>query len=291
MNEIAYYEGIADMFGAIMTKEETLTTPPAYGPVQLLGIGVSYKISPKYTEGAFAGGNRNLRERKRLTSYEVELQVDRFRSEMLDTFCGNERDANGVQKIGAKDAPYLALIFAVPLDDETKELWVLYKGKLSAPDREMKTRDGNKYEWQAPTAKGTFGLRNDINLPAMMCETGDENVSEAVKDGWFTTPYTPSVEYAISPVSQPADLALTAGAIGPADVLVFVADGSDGGTPAYQWYRNVSKSATGGTLLTGATAAAYAIPANTAAGTYYYYCVAAYHGKTVTSDVATVTVS
>ena len=34
-----------------------------------------------------------------------------------------------------------------------------------------------------------------------------------------------------------------------------------------------------------------AIPANTAAGTYYYYCVAAYHGKTVTSDVATVIVS
>ena len=128
-------------------------------------------------------------------------------------------------------------------------------------------------------------------VECMMCETADENVSEAVKDGWFTAPYAPSVEYAISPVSQPADLALTAGAIGPADVLVFVADGSDGGTPAYQWYRNVSKSATGGTVLTGATAAAYAIPANTAAGTYYYYCVAAYHGKTVTSDVATVTVS
>ncbi len=290
MGEIAYYEGISDMYAAEMLKEETPTTPPEYGPVQLLGIGVSYKIAPKYTEGTLPGGNRNLREKKRLTGYEVELEVDRIRGAVLETMSGNVRDANGVTQVGRRDAPFMALLFAVPLDDGTKELWALYKGKIAAPDSEVKTRDGGKYEWKTPTAKGSFGLRNDIELPAATCETGDENVSEAVKAAWFDHVYTPSNLYGITAVLQPDDLALTAGEIA-GDTLVFVARGTDGGTPTYQWYRNTTAIATGGTAVSGATAAAYAIPANTSAGTYYYYCVATYQGKTVTSDVAKVTVN
>lgn len=289
MGEIAYYEGIADMYAAEMIKEETPTTPPEYGPVQLLGIGVNYKIAPKYTEGTLPGGNRNLREKKRLTGYEVELGVDRIRVPVLDAMSGNVRDGNGVTQVGGKDAPFMALLFAVPLDDGTKELWALYKGKITAPDKELKTRDG-KYEWATPTAKGSFGLRNDIDLPAVTCETGDENVSEAVKTAWFDHVYTPTNLYGVSAVLQPDDLALTAGEIA-GDALIFVARGTDGGTPTYQWYRNTTASATGGTAVSGATVAAYAIPANTSAGTYYYYCVATYQGKTVVSDVAKVTVS
>lgn len=47
---------------------------------------------------------------------------------------------------------------------------------------------------------------------------------------------------------------------------------ADGGSLSYQWYKNTSNAATGGTAITGATAASYT-PATTVAGTTYYYCV------------------
>jgi uncharacterized repeat protein (TIGR02543 family) len=62
-------------------------------------------------------------------------------------------------------------------------------------------------------------------------------------------------------------------------------------TLRYQWYRNTMASATGGSLITGATSTAYAIPQTLAAGTYYFYCVVSAIGaESVTSTVATVTV-
>ncbi len=46
------------------------------------------------------------------------------------------------------------------------------------------------------------------------------------------------------------------------------------GATGYQWYSNTTASNSGGTILTGATTANYT-PLGTAAGTLYYYCIAA----------------
>ena len=40
----------------------------------------------------------------------------------------------------------------------------------------------------------------------------------------------------------------------------------------YQWYSNTTNSNSGGTIISGATSANYAIPATLAEGTYYYFC-------------------
>ncbi|MEA4928581.1 MAG: hypothetical protein VB104_07890 [Candidatus Limiplasma sp.] len=95
----------------------------------------------------------------------------------------------------------------------------------------------------------------------------------------------------IAATTQPADLELVAGAIDSGDVLTAAFTVSDGGTPTLQWYSNASDSNAGGTLIAGATAAGYAIPTDTAAGTYYFYCVATYEGVTQASDAATVVVA
>lgn len=65
----------------------------------------------------------------------------------------------------------------------------------------------------------------------------------------------------------------------------------------YQWYSNPSNSNSGGTLISGATSASYALATGKAAGTTeYYYCVVTTtrtdnsQTATATSDVATVTV-
>lgn len=70
----------------------------------------------------------------------------------------------------------------------------------------------------------------------------------------------------------------------------------DGYTLSYQWYESNTNSNTGGTKISGATAASYTPTLPSTAGTTYYYCVvtATKEGSetlTATSDVAAITVS
>ena len=59
---------------------------------------------------------------------------------------------------------------------------------------------------------------------------------------------------------------------GAAPVLTVSALASDSGTLSYQWYKASSSANSDGTAIEDATAAAYQ-PADTAAGTYYYYVI------------------
>jgi O-glycosyl hydrolase len=59
---------------------------------------------------------------------------------------------------------------------------------------------------------------------------------------------------------------------GAAPTLTVGALADDGGTLTYQWYKTTASANSGGTLIEGAEAATYQ-PADTEAGTYYYYVV------------------
>jgi hypothetical protein len=62
----------------------------------------------------------------------------------------------------------------------------------------------------------------------------------------------------------------------------------------YQWYSNSTNSNSGGTIITGATAASYSTPTDLAVGTtYYYYCEVSNNcgGTPVVSEVFSVTVN
>lgn len=287
--DIGYYEGIGRMYCAVMTVEETLSTPAQYGAVRLMGEGIAYKIAPKYIEGKLPASNRYLRDKRKLVGYEVEINVARVLPDVLADIEGRVRDGNGVSKIGAGDPPYLALVFEVPLDDGNSELWQIYKGKLLSPDRESKTRE-DKLEWGSHTLKGEFMSRLDLGVPAVTCEMADETVSEAVREGWFETIYAPTAVVGLVQVLAPSALTVTEGDIGIDAVLTVGIVATNGGTVTYQWYKSATNTNAGGTLLAGATGAGYQIPADTAAGTHYYYCVGTYQDVTLASDVATVTV-
>jgi hypothetical protein len=86
---------------------------------------------------------------------------------------------------------------------------------------------------------------------------------------------------AVTPVInvQPQDA--TYGDGDTASPLSVTASVTDGGTLSYQWYSNTADSATGGTAISGATAASYTPPI-TDNGTVYYYVVV-----TNTNDSAT----
>lgn len=100
-----------------------------------------------------------------------------------------------------------------------------------------------------------------------------------------------AVAPAIAVITQPVDLELVAGSIDAEDLITAAFAVSDGGTPTYQWYSNASDSNEGGSAISAATNASYAIPTDTVAGTYYFYCVATYEGVTQASDPVTVTVA
>jgi len=69
---------------------------------------------------------------------------------------------------------------------------------------------------------------------------------------------------------QPVSVTVTEGSIsGNLSVTATV----NRSTLTYQWYFNTTNSSTGGTIINGATNAAFAIPTTLTAGTYYYYCI------------------
>ena len=75
----------------------------------------------------------------------------------------------------------------------------------------------------------------------------------------------------ITITAQPASTtSVTAGSI--TGSLSVTASVTQGATLSYQWYSNTTNSNNGGTAISGATNASFAIPATLAAGTYYYFC-------------------
>jgi quinol monooxygenase YgiN len=67
----------------------------------------------------------------------------------------------------------------------------------------------------------------------------------------------------------------------PATALSVTATADDGGNISYQWYRNTTNSAIGGTAVSGATNSTY-LPSTTTAGTTYYYVVVTNTNNSVT---------
>lgn len=105
------------------------------------------------------------------------------------------------------------------------------------------------------------------------------------------TPINEPTGPSISISTQPESTDYLAGAtVKPLTVVATL----DGYSLSYQWYKNTKNSNTGGTEISGATAASYT-PTLSNTGTTFYYCVVtATNGTetlTATSDVAAITVS
>ena len=90
--------------------------------------------------------------------------------------------------------------------------------------------------------------------------------------------------------TQPVDASIMEGSISGS--LTISASVTQGATLTYQWFANTSNNNSGGTIITGATEATFAIPTDLTTGDYYYYCIVSATGAvSVTSNVAKVTVS
>ncbi|CAK4839794.1 unnamed protein product [Aphanomyces euteiches] len=86
---------------------------------------------------------------------------------------------------------------------------------------------------------------------------------------------------------QPTGATVNEGASSPS--LSVAATVSDGGMLSYQWYSNTISSNSGGTVISGATSASYAVPTTTAGTTYYYVVVTNTNSSATGSQTATTT--
>jgi hypothetical protein len=130
-----------------------------------------------------------------------------------------------------------------------------------------------------PTTANTFNFTvRAVNIAG--------NATRALSIVINPVPVTPEITITTHPVPNTT---VTQGSISGS--LSVVASVTPSATLSYQWYSNTTNSNTGGTAISGATSANFAIPTNLTAGTYYYFCeVRATGAASVRSNVATMRV-
>ncbi|MBQ8109549.1 MAG: hypothetical protein IJ124_05240 [Clostridia bacterium] len=184
-----YFSGVLDINYALMTGQDSPALRPTYGAMKTLAKTIEVTITPNYKEGKVYASNVATRNERRVDSYTVSINADKIPYAVRKEILGRETDANGVQIIkGNQVAPYLAIAFALTLDDDSQELWVLYKGKFSEPSQTGHT-DSDSTTYQHPTIEGTFVRREYDNALASIAATADENVMETARASWFESVY------------------------------------------------------------------------------------------------------
>ncbi len=109
--------------------------------------------------------------------------------------------------------------------------------------------------------------------PWAIMQLKDDKSNQAACDAFMANgeSYAGATTPVITLTGQPAHTGVTVGSI--TEELSVAASVTLSATLSYKWYRNTTLSNTGGTEISGATAATFAIPTDLTAGTYYYYCV------------------
>lgn len=184
-----YFYGVLDIYFALMTSADGPKTKPTYGEYEVLGKTIEVTITPNYKEGKVFASNVATRNERRVDSYTVSINLDKVPYAVREKVLGRMKDSNGVQIIkGNQIAPYVAIAFALTLDDGSKELWTLYKGKFSEMSQTGHT-DSDTMTYQHPTIEATFIRREYDDALAAIAATADEGVMETVEASWFTTVY------------------------------------------------------------------------------------------------------
>ena len=185
-----YYEGVTDVYYALMTTEDGPNTAPVYGDPVCAAKTIEIQVAPNYLEKKVYASNVATRRESRVETYTVTLNADQVIPSVRKVLLGREAGADGVELIkGVNKAPYVAILFAITLDDDTKEYWCLYKGKFQEPSNTHHTKnDGDSY--QHPSLVATFvRLENNDALAAVASEAGG---SSAANETWFNAVYQPS---------------------------------------------------------------------------------------------------
>ena len=187
-----YFYGILDIYFALMATSDSSAARPTYNAYQVMGKTIEATITPQYKEGNVYASNVATRSERRVDRYTVSLNLDKIPYAVRQVLLGRYQDSNGVQIIkGGQAAPFVALAFALTLDDGSKELWTLYKGKFAEPTQTGHT-DSDTMTYQHPTIEATFVRREFDDSLAAIVATSDNSVPQTVITDWFQQVYEPA---------------------------------------------------------------------------------------------------
>lgn len=188
---IGYYDGVLDLYFALLQTEDTAAAAPTYDTPKVLAKSIEVTITPRYREGKLYASNAAVRNEKRIDGYDISFNVDQVPSDVRRTILGRKTDKKGVEVItGSQIPPYVAVGFAQTLDNNSKELWWLLKGKFAESEKSAKTRNEN-IEYQTPTITGSFDRRVFDDALATIVNSDDDGLEPTVVSGWFEKVYEP----------------------------------------------------------------------------------------------------
>lgn len=187
--DTGYFDGVLDLYYAVMTTEDTPASAAVYDTPKVLAKNIETQITPRYRQGKLEASNATVRNKKVLSGYDLSINVDAVKASVRRALLGRTVDANGVEIISVNSVvPYVAVGTAITKDNGEKELWWLYKGQFAEFEVKAKTKKDDAIEYQTPTLTAIFVSRYDGEL-GMVVDTDDDDVAEAAISGWFNAVY------------------------------------------------------------------------------------------------------
>lgn len=154
-----------------------------YDEPRKIAFAMTANITPNVENTALHGDDRIVESSDELADIDVEIGVTDLSVEDYAYLLGKTVDANGGVSDNVNDvAPYVALMFEVPLSKGGKRMYVYYKGKFSIPSSEHNTKQGAR-EYQTPTITGKFLAREDGEWRYRL-DANDTNA--AIVAAWYT---------------------------------------------------------------------------------------------------------
>ena len=156
--KLGLFNGMGDIYLAMMTKEDTATTKPEYGTPYLACEGITCGLTPQYVEGKQSASNRTIRKSRTLIGMDVKMEYPRVLPAVRCHVLGREMDANGGETVGDTMAPLFAVGVYATRDDGTYKMRWIYKVRFSEGTTNMQTMEEDTIAYQIPTLEGN-GVR------------------------------------------------------------------------------------------------------------------------------------
>lgn len=275
--------GLKDLHFAILTKDTK--NELVYEPVEPLIEVMTANVNTNVNTAELYADDRLCELISTFVKAEVTIETTSLPLATRAKILGHTYE-NGVLMEKSTDVPpYLAMGFkSLKSNGKYRYVWLL-KG-MAEPLSEEYASKKDGIDYKTSNLKLIFMSRaHDDEWRLTADEDGEGSVNNAT---WFAkVPGDPTGVIVIK--TQPEDATVTEGFIVGELTVAAVAVGAT--NIGYQWYSNSINSNVGGTKIADEKSAAFDIPEELTAGTYYYYCeITADGAKAVVSDVATVTV-
>ena len=156
--KLGLFNGMGDIYLAMMTKEDTATTKPEYGTPYLACEGITCGLTPQYAQGKQSASNRTIRNLSMMTGMDVKVEYPRVLPAVRCHMLGRELDANGGELVGDGMAPLFAVGVYATRDDGTYLMRWIYKVRFHEGTTNMQTMEDGTLNYQIPTIEGN-GVR------------------------------------------------------------------------------------------------------------------------------------